>query len=642
MNAILNRVLIFNKSGEKREVVFTSGLNIITGDSKTGKSSLIEIVDYCLFSSRSTIPKGIINDFADLFAIILKISEKYIAIARPNFKTGRGNNIFLRVETDEKFLADLNEEYFQAIQPKNVKDAQEEVERHLGLSVKDTRADEDEDRRIAGKVTLRSMVSFLFQHQNLIANKHSLFYRFDDYNKRKKTIADFPVLVGWESNEYFLLYRELEQKRKELKAEEKLIDKLKINDNELEEKIRDIILSYYKIIGLELEDNLSLNELKGISQSLPVISLNSYSDLNLKSELEIINQQRFNLQQDLSQKELLLFELTSNNKISSEYSNRLKHLDIISDNTHKSNDLKCPVCKSHVSDSIESVNSLLESRSKLIEELSKIGTYKIDNSEQIESLQKERDLLKRQIGKLSSQIKMFEEQDESFIKNKSLSEQAYILKGASESNIKHLLDQNSIVRGSPDLDELRSRINWLHEKVDGFDIKTKIREAESFLSKRMTEICNRLDFENELKPGRLQFSLSDFTFYYHFNENEKIYLSEMGSGANWLACHLSLFIALLHLNCKSQKSCIPSFLIIDQPSQVYFPREYGKIEDEGVNLDENIIQVKNIFKVLKDEIDIIKNDCGFEPQIIVMDHADEPEFSEYVRKRWKKNGDKLI
>jgi len=45
---------------------------------------------------------------------------------------------------------------------------------------------------------------------------------------------------------------------------------------------------------------------------------------------------------------------------------------------------------------------------------------------------------------------------------------------------------------------------------------------------------------------------------------------------------------------------------------------------------------------IKPELNIIEKDCGFMPQIIVMDHADETEFSAYVRKRWKKDGDKLI
>ena len=56
MNAIISDIVLFSDSGDKRHLTFESGLNIITGDSKTGKSALIEIVDFCLFSKRSTIP----------------------------------------------------------------------------------------------------------------------------------------------------------------------------------------------------------------------------------------------------------------------------------------------------------------------------------------------------------------------------------------------------------------------------------------------------------------------------------------------------------------------------------------------------------------------------------------------------------
>ena len=159
----------------------------------------------------------------------------------------------------------------------------------------------------------------------------------------------------------------------------------------------------------------------------------------------------------------------------------------------------------------------------------------------------------------------------------------------------------------------------------------------------MTDICNNLDFEDELKLGILRFSIEDFVFYYHFKDREKIYLSEMGSGANWLACHLSLFIALLHLNCREKNSTIPSFLFIDQPSQVYFPTKYGEAE-EGLEekTDENIMQVRNIFRVIIEALTAIEDECGFLPQIVVMEHADEVEFDKYVRARWKKDGEKLI
>ena len=44
---------------------------------------------------------------------------------------------------------------------------------------------------------------------------------------------------------------------------------------------------------------------------------------------------------------------------------------------------------------------------------------------------------------------------------------------------------------------------------------------------------------------------------------------------------------------------------------------------------ENIEQVKNIFKVLGDELKVIEKDCGSLSQIIVMEHAYKEEFDEY-------------
>jgi len=46
--------------------------------------------------------------------------------------------------------------------------------------------------------------------------------------------------------------------------------------------------------------------------------------------------------------------------------------------------------------------------------------------------------------------------------------------------------------------------------------------------------------------------------------------------------------------------------------------------------------------VIVQEIENIKKDCGFSPQIVVMEHADEKEFDQYVKKRWDNQGEKLI
>lgn len=59
MKSYIKAIIIFDKNGEKRVVPLEQGVNIITGESKTGKSALVEIIDYCLCSTRCTIPKAV-------------------------------------------------------------------------------------------------------------------------------------------------------------------------------------------------------------------------------------------------------------------------------------------------------------------------------------------------------------------------------------------------------------------------------------------------------------------------------------------------------------------------------------------------------------------------------------------------------
>ena len=644
MNIFISRIVVYGANKQVREVILDQGLNIITGDSKTGKSAILEIVDYCLFSSRSTIPKGVIENFSTLYSIILKASEKYIVIARPSIKSENSGKAYVKIETTDLFMKELSVDYFSGLELKTLKEAQAEVERHLGLAVLDTRLDEENDKtKSGGKATLRSFVPFLFQHQNLIANKHSIFYRFDDFYKRKKTIDDFPILIGWEDSEYFLYYRELEQKQKELKLQEKLAKSLKLKDEEIQVRLRSIISGYFNLIGLELDPQLTLTELKKIARKLPDIGINSYSDLNLESKLQEKESERQVLKVELNEVNEMLSLLERNSNITYSHAGQLKILEATSGIDFNLDSVICPICHNTSNELNSEIASINESREALKAELAKINVYKSDNSQQIEDLQKKRTLLKRQVAKLTSEITDIEEKNKALKQSKALRDQAFFAKGMAEANIKTLLgntDQNIL---TSDLDELKNRIAWLKTKIDGFDLKSKINDAEAFLSQKMSYICQRLDFEEELKPGVLRFSIDDFVFYYHFKEKDKIILSEMGSGANWLACHLSLFLALLYLNCKEKKSVIPSFLFIDQPSQVYFPTQYRMIDDDnGASVDENIKQVKNIFTVIVDLLKEIKEDCGFMPQIIVLEHADEPEFDQYVKARWKKDGNKLI
>lgn len=636
MNAIVKKIVLFKGTKDKREVDFAEGLNIITGDSKTGKSAIIEIVDYCLFASRSTIPKGKISEYVDFFSIIIKIKDIYLIIARPNVKSNNGDKAYFSIETDDLFLQSFDFSYFNRLKLRKIKnDIQTEVEKYFGLSITDTRKDYDEEKQSFGKATIRSAVPFLFQHQNLITSKHSLFYRFDDYYRRKATVNQMPILLGWVDGEYYSAFREYEDKVKQLKAEQKLEKKAHKSDDKLHKQIFPMIDRYYTLIGKNLNKNISFDDLRIIGKQLPEFPMSTYSESDVGSKILELNDQIIPLKNELTKINLQLKKLDDNEEDAEIYGQKLVFIAETVDITDNEV-LICPVCNKHSSEVNNLVSTLKESKKNLIDELNKIETYVEDSSEQILFLQNARDSAKKEIRELVVEIEFLKEKNQEIKHNQPIRDQAMITKGAIEEVVKQTLNLNKFKIS--DTDKLKDDIKTLKKKLDNYNLETKYKGVDEFLERRMNEVCDKLDFEEELRPGRLKFELKTFNFYYMYG-NDKILLSEMGSGANWLACHLSLFIALLHLSCKENKSVIPSFLFLDQPSQVYFPKEYKQTEDD---VDENIEQVKNIFKVIKDELEIIKKDCDFMPQVVIMDHADEKEFNTYVKKRWSKDGDKLI
>lgn len=111
MEGFISRILIFNSKGEKREVKLTNGVNIITGDSKTGKSALVEIIDYCLCSSRCTIPKGKITDFGVLYCLTYIINNKCLIIAREHWE--KGGRMYYLTENIEYNVDQIDLSYFQ-------------------------------------------------------------------------------------------------------------------------------------------------------------------------------------------------------------------------------------------------------------------------------------------------------------------------------------------------------------------------------------------------------------------------------------------------------------------------------------------------------------------------------------------------
>lgn len=638
MKSYIKAIIIFNENDEKRLVPLKQGVNIITGESKTGKSALVEIIDYCLCSTRCTIPKGKITDFSYLYVLVMGIGDNTYIIARYNWDNG-GKMYFSKEEKDFNYKV-LSLEYFSEKPTLPYKDAQYEIECALGLFVTNMATDADQQGK---KASLRNMVSYLFQHQNLMASKFALFYRFSDYYKRKDIIDQFPVFAGMISQEYYsdliqlnTLKAQLKQKYKKQKANEKSTAYIK-------ENLSPLLTDYFALLEKDFDDKISAQKMLKMASNLPEFDdTQLFGESKIAERYSVLNEELEELRNEEREILLKIKNIDNASKTGNEFTEML--MDLKQQTTVaeiEATEYICPLCGHDCQEIAENDSQLIEATEWLDNELKITEKYTADFSEDVRKLKDEHSKIDAKIKEVWKQIKMVEQK---FISSKALVSKREKVNYAkarialyaemSDSGIFETVDE--------DIAELKEKIQQLEEKIQGFDVDTKKAKAQAFLSENMNRLSLSLDFEDEYRPINLNFGLLDETFdiYQYQNNREKIYLYEMGSGANWVSCHIALFLSFLRYFAKQNNSPMPLFMFFDQPSQVYFPQGDSK-DDEITQAD--LMAVNKMYKTIFDEINSIGEETGILPQIIIVDHVDgknlecKDEFEGYIRCNWRNN-----
>lgn len=638
MKSYIKAIIIFNENDEKRLVPLKQGVNIITGESKTGKSALVEIIDYCLCSTRCTIPKGKITDFSYLYVLVMGIGDNTYIIARYNWDNG-GKMYFSKEEKDFNYKV-LSLEYFSEKPTLPYKDAQYEIECALGLFVTNMATDADQQGK---KASLRNMVSYLFQHQNLMASKFALFYRFSDYYKRKDIIDQFPVFAGMISQEYYsdliqlnTLKAQLKQKYKRQKANEKSTAYIK-------ENLSPLLTDYFALLEKDFDDKISAQKMLKMASNLPEFDdTQLFGESKIAERYSVLNEELEELRNKEREILLKIKNIDNASKTGNEFTEML--MDLKQQTTVaeiEATEYICPLCGHDCQEIAENDSQLIEATEWLDNELKITEKYTADFSEDVRKLKDKHSKIDAKIKEVWKQIKMVEQK---FISSKALVSKREKVNYAkarialyaemSDSGIFETVDE--------DIAELKEKIQQLEEKIQGFDVDTKKAKAQAFLSENMNRLSLSLDFEDEYRPINLNFGLLDETFdiYQYQNNREKIHLYEMGSGANWVSCHIALFLSFLRYFAKQDNSPMPLFMFFDQPSQVYFPQGDSK-DDEITQAD--LMAVNKMYKTIFDEINSIGEETGILPQIIIVDHVDgknlecKDEFGGYIRCNWRNN-----
>ncbi len=666
MKAQILHIGVLEKNGRVHAVSFKEGVNVITGRSSTGKSALIEIVDYCFGSSDFTVPVGVITERAIVYFTVIIVNSSALVLARRS----KDSKAFLKEELEPQRVQQVDTfdtGYFEEDDFIPLRDFLDELKRYFGVVITDI----DEDLvakswrgKKAPTPSIRSFTSYMLQHQNLVANKHAIFYRFDQKEKREQAIDHLKIFLGFADQIYFMKAQELNKLEQEKRALERSSpSRLKQKEN-AKNKLKEALSEYEASSGQSLEIDIDRAAsapktlLKEIREKPIEIVSDSDAHVKLKEEAE---QEKSRLVAELRRKQQELAAVESSIEFSRKYTEQ-SGKTIVPESAELYASV-CPFCGVQKNDVEEQANELTEAITWLNSELSRSSYRMASFEEEKRRVQGEIDAIKPELKRCEQQINAAEQQ----IKNLAEGKKQYELSLRAKIRVENILSELADLKGKKteeDVAELEKKIKELkaYLKVH-YDVDRQLGNAEERIRELMAELSTRFNFEDSYTPIRLRFSLESFDLWHETDKGKQVFLRAMGSGANWLSCHLVLFLALQRYFCELGEVCsIPSILFFDQPSQVYFPsildgetefsaKELAK-KDTSRNksrpVDEDVKAVTNLFTQLVKYCEETQEATDIMPQIIVTDHADHLElpgditFDSLVRKRWRQDGEGFI
>ena len=190
--------------------------------------------------------------------------------------------------------------------------------------------------------------------------------------------------------------------------------------------------------------------------------------------------------------------------------------------------------------------------------------------------------------------------------------------------------------------ELRHQVLAARREVEALEARLADDESEDLLvsamnqiSQQVTRWCADLGLEYGKFPLRLH--LPRLTLIADTDKGP-VPMAQIGSGHNRLWFHLTVYLAL-HRWFISKGRPVPRFLVLDQPTRVYYPRDQDAGGSLAVLNDTDREWVVKMFQWLRDRV----AELGGQLQVIVTDHVeiDAPWFATAIVERWR-DGNALV
>ncbi|TPL64662.1 DUF3732 domain-containing protein [Mesorhizobium sp. B2-4-1] len=632
----IREIAFFGVGGRRRTLEFDVGkVNVITGASGTGKSAIIDAIDYCLGSKDCNLP-FFVRNHAEAVAVHWALGETDLIVGRKIPKAGSGTSLMYVRSGRNLRLPDTSEELEG---PTNRETARELIEKAFGIQGTDDPAIDAKSEK--GRATIRDVPPYIFLSGDVIISRTTLLHDLNRPEKAKDIKATIPYFLGAIDQESVLAARTLRQLEAALARIEREAKAQERSQSLLTQRSM-ALLTQAQSVGLLAELPSTDASDQSLLKQLAEVAGNEVdsSDTRDSEARAVLEEERRDLVSELQalrgKRQMLrqtIREAVGYESAVSGQSHKLRLVEHL-----KLGDGRCPVCDAENAAGQAMAEQIRNSLTIVSNEVLAVDGMRprLDaHSGHIENL----------IGSKSGRLREVEEQisglvrvEEEAVKTGSLLQERARVVGRIDQFLETTAKDFQVI--STNTESLMARIEDLRDQVDPQARKDRLRDAENMVSGFATEMLDDLPTVVPATGSRVVFSSTPNISVIEPSRRAVLTLAEVGSDQNYLAIHLALSFSL-HKLFETIVAPVPGVLVIDQISRPYYPKGGDEKRLQEMEKDDDQVAMQQIVRFLFDET---ARQAGL--QIILIEHAyieEDPEYVAAVKGRWTKaSGIKLI
>ena len=646
---------VYSATGERRDIRFVPGqLNVVTGASATGKSALLDMLEYCLGRDRIMMPVGPITATVSWYGALFQLPDGGRAfVARPAPPGGQASSQRAMLE----FGASLELLPYAALSANIDTNAlREQLGRRVGIEENLHQPPEGASRQPL-EANLGHATLLCLQRQDEIASRTLLFHRQGEVGIEQALKDTLPYFLGAVPRDQALKRARLREARRDLARITAALTSAERSGQAVEAQLSALLSEAYAV-GLTPSGTAenradAVRLLEQVASPIAVVAIDIQTDGKVSEVVarrrELERQQirlRDSLRGIAKERELLL--QTSDEE--SDYRRavegqvgRLTSLNLLPDSGDSSPensgaptaaDDVCPLCSSQLAESDATVRQMRDSLEELQRQLAGIDEAQPARRLALSNLDERTGNLREQLRAIDAALRALTEGDDQTDAVAGEERRAFT-RGRISAILTTLSRTDDVA-----LQELRLRRDAATRTVEALEAELDDAEERMQLDSRLLSVgtdMTRWSQNLELEHGEgVRLDINRLTVVTETAQGPAP-LWRIGSAENWIGAHLVTHLAL-HRSFVNHARPVPRILMFDQPTQAYYPSEVEK--QAGVpHRDSDREAVRRMFQLLYD----IAAELNPGLQIIVCDHANLPEdwFRESVIHNWR-DGEALI